>query len=197
MAEMTTIKALAQEQHCSYQAIWKLVTKYEKDLGNHVVKKGRDRFLDEFAVNFILEKRVNHPMVAMNVDQSAIIESQKQEIEQLRDKIEALLNEINRNEKQIAELMEDGQKLLEAKIRNEYLLEDNKRIQSELTASKENCERFRNDLETLRTSTATAEAENALLKQTTESQREELTHTRTELDSFQRSIFGLYRKKKK
>ena len=189
MPEMTTITALSKEQHCTYQAIWKLVTKYEKDLGQHVVKKGRDRYLDDYAVDFILEKRKDHPMVAINVDQAAIISGQEQEIKRLKDKIEALQNEIIQNEKHINELQRENQTALEAKIQNKYLLEDKNRLQSDN-------KQLRDDLEAARKISAVVEAENTILKQTTENQREELNRARAEADSFQRSIFGFYRKKK-
>ena len=189
MAEMTTIKALAQEQHCTYQAIWKLVTKYEKDLGNHVVKKGRDRFLDEYAVNYILEKRKDHPMVALNVDQSAIIESQKQEIEELKIRISALQNEIIQDKNRISVLIEEKQDLLETKIRNEYLLEDNARL-------KEDSEKLREDLEKARVNTAVAETKVEELEKGAQRQADVIKFAMRELDSFQPSLFGFYRKKK-
>lgn len=201
--EMTTIKALAAEQKVSYQSIWKMVTKYEKELDGHIVVKDRVRYLDDEAVAFILEKRRDHPMVAMNDDQAAIILSQEQEIKQLKDRIEALLNEIIQNEKHINELQRENQTALEAKIQNQFLLEDRDRLQKgydqlqeKSDQLREKSEQLRDDLEAARKISAVVEAENTILKQTTENQREELNRARAEADSFQRSIFGFYRKKK-
>jgi len=186
MSEMTTIKALAQDQHCSYQAIWKLVTKYEKDLGNHVVKKGRDRFLDEYAVNFILEKRKDHPMVALNVDQSAIIESQNREIEALKARIDSLQEQIKSRDNSIIEMQREQQKVIEYKLQTTHLLEDNQRLKEESDQLKEENK-----------SLTKAGIENEFLRQKIDDQADALKLAKSELESFQPSLFGLYRKKKR
>lgn len=203
MPEMTTITALSKEQHCTYQAIWKLVTKYEKDLGQHVIKKGRDRYLDDYAVDFILEKRKDHPMVAINVDQAAIISGQEQEIKQLKDRIEALQNEIIQNEKRINELQRENQTALEAKIQNHFLLEDRDRLQKgydqlqeKSEQLREKSEQLRDDLEAARTKAASEEARAETLQKQVEQQSEIVKFATEELQSYQRTIFGLYRKRK-
>ena len=162
MPEYTTIKALASQQKVSYQSIWKLVVKYENELSGHIVTKNQVRYLDPEAVDYILQKRRDHPLVAMNDDQSAIIESQIREINELKAKIDALQEQIKSRDGMIIEIQKDLQAKLEFQIRNEYLLEDNQRMKEEVTSAKD-----------------------------------ELKDARKELESYERTIFGLYRKKKK
>ena len=162
MPEYTTIKALASQQKVSYQSIWKLVVKYENELSGHIVTKNKVRYLDPEAVDYILQKRRDHPLVAMNDDQSAIIESQIREINELKAKIDALQEQIKSRDGMIIEIQKDLQAKLEFQIRNEYLLEDNQRMKEEVTSAKD-----------------------------------ELKDARKELESYERTIFGLYRKKKK
>ena len=162
MPEYTTIKALASQQKVSYQSIWKLVVKYENELSGHIVTKNKVRYLDPEAVDYILQKRRDHPLVAMNDDQSAIIESQIREINELKAKIDALQEQIKSRDGMIIEIQKDLQAKQEFQIRNEYLLEDNQRMKEEVTSAKD-----------------------------------ELKDARKELESYERTIFGLYRKKKK
>lgn len=194
--EMTTITALAKEQHVSYQSIWKMVTKYEKELAGHVVVKNRVRYLDADAVAFILEKRRDHPMVAMNDDQAAIIESQQQEIERLKNKVEALLGELNQNERKISALIAEKQEMLEAKIQNKFLLEDNSRLKEGYDQLQEKSDKLREDLEEARVKAASAETKVEELEKGAQRQADVIKFTMKELESFRPSLFGFYRKKK-
>ena len=170
--EMTTIKSLAEQQHVTYQAIWKLVVKYEKELNGHIVTKSKVRYLDDYAVDFIIQKRRDHPMVAITDDQSAIIESQKAEIDALKDKIFDLQKQLIDSGKEVTrlttELKDAPVKMLEYQLRNEHLLEDKTRLQTEIDQ----------------------------LRQETIDQKVELQTVKAEAESYHKSIFGFYRKKR-
>ena len=176
MSEYTTIKALASQQKVSYQSIWKMVVKYEKELSGHIITRNKVRYLDSEAVDFIIQKRRDHPLVAMNDDQSAIIESLTREKDSLKAKIDALQEQIKARDDHIIELQKDIQNKLEYQIRNEYLLADKENLTEQVKEVKEQV--------------------NAAREETKEA-KEEAKELRTELDSFERTIFGFYRKKKK
>ena len=178
--EMTTIKALAMAQNVTYQAIWKLVVRYENELKGHIVTKNKVRYLDDYAVNYIIEKRKDHPMISILDDQSHIIEALKAENENLKHQILELQNEIIKRDSVIVELQKNGQELTEAKIRNEYLLEDKKRLQSEAME--------------LRNQITEAAVEAVNLQKELVTARAEAEQAKAEAGSFKKSFFGFYRK---
>lgn len=150
--EMTTIKALAKQQNVTYQAIWKLVVKYESDLSGHIVTKGKIRYLDDYAVDFIMQKRRDHPMVALYDDQSAIIESLRAEKEALQNEVFRLQNEVIAEKDQLSKLQAENNNLLEAKIRNEYLLEDKNRLQGDVDRLRDETDRLRAEVDSFKPS---------------------------------------------
>lgn len=53
---MKTLKEYANENHITYEAIRQQVKRYEKELGNHIKKIKRTKYLDEFAIEFLDKK---------------------------------------------------------------------------------------------------------------------------------------------
>ena len=88
---MMTIKDYAKEQGVSYEAVRKQLSRYKNQLDEHIIKKGRQQFLDEYAVDFLTEKRNSQPVVVINQDQTNRIN----ELETKLAVLEALLNQRN------------------------------------------------------------------------------------------------------
>lgn len=92
-----TLRDYAKQNNVSYEAVRKQVVRYADELGNHIIKDGRQQFLDEEAVAFLDAKRQKNPV--------AIIQQDKDEqIEALRREKENLLQTIALQASQLSEL---------------------------------------------------------------------------------------------
>ena len=125
MEGMSTIADIAKDQKVSYQAIRKLILKYQDQLEGHIITKSRVRYLDQWATDFIIQKRRNSPLVVVSDDKSATIEKLEAENESLKAKIFEMQEQMLEAQKVIT-------KQIEYQVRNEYLLEDNSRLKEDL-----------------------------------------------------------------
>ena len=92
-----TLRDYAKQNNVSYEAVRKQVVRYADELGSHIIKDGRQQFLDEEAVAFLDAKRQKNPV--------AIIQQDKDEqIEALRREKENLLQTIALQASQLSEL---------------------------------------------------------------------------------------------
>lgn len=171
--EMITLKQFADEQKISYEAVRKQVIRYAEDLSGHVVKKERTQFLDEFAVKFLKEKRRESPIILQTTDQS-------EEIDQLKREIESLRTKLMTAQERIIGLQDENKVMIETKIRYDYLLELHE-------DQKEQLQEARDQAAALRMKQEEDQRE-------IEAIRKERDEAQTEAQSFQRTIFGLYRK---
>ena len=171
--EMITLKQFADEQKISYEAVRKQVIRYAEDLSGHVVKKERTQFLDEFAVKFLKEKRRESPIILQTTDQS-------EEIDQLKREIESLRTKLMTAQERIIGLQDENKVMIETKIRYDYLLELHE-------DQKEQLQEARDQAAALRMKQEEDQRE-------IEALRKERDEAQTEAQSFQRTIFGLYRK---
>ncbi|MCR5291229.1 MAG: hypothetical protein K6E51_14675 [Treponema sp.] len=126
--ELKTLKDFAAEQNVSYEAIRRQVKNYSGDLEGHVIIKNRTQFLDEYAVNFLKQKRRENPVIVMHTEANEQVEELKAQVDLLKSKLLAA-------QEQILALKNEEQKALEAKIRSEILLEDNKAKEEALRAA--------------------------------------------------------------
>ena len=165
--KMLSIKDFAEDQHVSYEAIRKQVSKYSDELQGHIVKKNRTQYLDEWAVEFLTERRRESPVVVMNMEQS-------EQIEELKAQVEILKTKLLQSQEQIIGLQQEVTKGLETQIRYTDLLEDSKAKEERLRGAEGQVA----DLKT----------ENALLQK-------ERDDALKEANSYERSLFGFYRKR--
>lgn len=91
---MVSIKDYAKEHHISYEAVRKQVKRYEKELGEHIVKNGKTQYLDEEAEAFLNEKRQNNPVVIYEHDKDFQIEQLQNENNNLKTLVAELQNQI-------------------------------------------------------------------------------------------------------
>lgn len=107
---MISIKDYAKEHNITYEAVRKQIKRYQKELDGHISKINRTKFLDDFAVEFLNEKRKNNPVV--------IIEANKDErIQQLSEENKALLLKIADLQEQLLKEKDNVKLLQEEKIR--------------------------------------------------------------------------------
>lgn len=92
-----TLRDYAKQNNISYEAVRKQVVRYADELEDHIIKDGRQQFLDEEAVTFLNAKRQKNPV--------AIIQQDKDDrIRDLENEIKRLLATNTEQANQIAEL---------------------------------------------------------------------------------------------
>lgn len=164
--EIRSIKQIAEEQNVSYEAIRKMIVRYSDELKDHITRKNRTQYLDEWAVEFLKEKRRENPVVLYNMDQN-------EQIEELKAQVELLKNKLLASQEQLLSLQSEVKEGIENKVKCSLLLEDNKAKDERL---KEAIEK---------------EAE---LKRTVEKISAERDEAQAEVRSYHKTFFGLYKK---
>ena len=166
--EAITLAQYAESNHITYESVRQSVNRYRDQLGDHIFKQGRTQFLDEEAVKILDERRRLSPVVVVNEDRVAELESLRAEVEELRTKlIETQDKALALSEKYIAL---ESDRALVAETR------------AELTESR---------MEAREQERRAMVAEAALT-----AANEEIQRLRAEASSYTRSWFGFYRRKK-
>ena len=92
-----SLRDYADQRNITYEAVRQQVARYKVELEGHVIKDGRQRFLDEEAVAILDGKRNKSPV-------TIIQQNKDEEIEVLRQQKEAFLLKIAAQADEIAEL---------------------------------------------------------------------------------------------
>lgn len=115
-----SLKDYAEQKNVSYEAVRQQVVRYKDELEGHVIRDGRQQFLDEEAVAFLDGKRQKNPVT--------IIQQNKDErIEELEREKEAYLLKIAEQADRIAKLSEwmaDNAVAIAEANQKQQLLED-------------------------------------------------------------------------
>ena len=111
---MISIKDYAKQKNVSYEAVRKQLVRYKDELQSHITTKNRMRFLDDYAVNFLDQKRAASPIIIVQMDKDEEIERLKNENADLNRKIALLAEWKAENAVLIAEANQN-KKLLEQK----------------------------------------------------------------------------------
>lgn len=161
----------ARSRGISKEAVSKKIKKYQQELKGHTKTSGRALELDEFAVQFLDQHTATKQVIieAGTSESKLMIDNLKQEIAQ-RDA------ELKETYKRITELLEDNQKMLVIEAKNQLLIEEGSKLQERIIETETRCSSYISKL---------SEVE------------QELQECRSEADSYHKSIFGLYRKRKK
>lgn len=150
-----TIKDLAKELNCSYEAVRKQTKRYAKELGDHIYTQHKTQYLDDFACDFIRSKRMDSPVVISRLEHDEAMEMLKQKYTEILEKYTTLQEENHQlglenakialleadNEAQrvkAAEAEKNVQKALDELSEARKKFEDEKHLlQNELQAEKE------------------------------------------------------------
>lgn len=127
---LVSIRDYAESQGVSYEAVRKQVVRYSEELSGHITKQNRKQYLDEWAVDFLTERRQASSVVIISKTQS-------EESAELKKQIELLKNQLLSAQEKIIKLQEEGRAAIEEKMKNERLLEDNTRISQDLEQAQE------------------------------------------------------------
>lgn len=99
-----SLKDYAKQKNISYEAVRQQVVRYKKDLEGHLIKDGRQQFLDEEAVAFLDAKRQKNPVAIIQMDKDEQIENLERENKNLLIKIAEQAEELRAADKALAEV---------------------------------------------------------------------------------------------
>lgn len=99
-----SLKDYAKQKNVSYEAVRQQVVRYKKDLEGHLIKDGRQQFLDEEAVAFLDAKRQKNPVAIIQQDKDETIEALKQENKNLLIKVAEQAEELRAADKAVSEV---------------------------------------------------------------------------------------------
>ena len=140
---MKTIKQYAEEQGVSYEAIRKQISTYKDELKEHIVIKGRTQYLDDWAVNFLTERRKENPVIIVSQEKADEVEAMRKQIETLQTQLLLAQNALIQNQKDMIKdketiigLQAEAQKALEESPMRKRFLAFTKRKKSRQRGSK-------------------------------------------------------------
>ena len=183
-----TIKQYAESQNVTYEAVRKQIVGYGEELKDHIVRKGRTQYLDEWAVEFLTKRRRENPIILLSQDKDEEIEALRDQVESLRSKLLNAQNELLKSQEErlkaqdrIIELQDEAKQTLEDRTKYTALLEDNQLKEEKLKDAENQVEGLRRQAEADR-------------KQIEDLQKER-DEARTEAQSYTKSFFGFYRRR--
>ncbi len=133
---MLSIQEYADKKKVSYEAVRKQLKRYEKELQGHISIQNRKQYLDEFAENFLAEKRKQSPIVVVETAKKEEFEAAKAEIEALKQTVLDLQSQLNASKDKIMSLQDEKMTLIEERGKNQLLLELKDKSEKELTEAK-------------------------------------------------------------
>lgn len=92
---LMSLKDYAKRHNVTYEAVRQQVNRYQDKLEDHIVKQGRQQFLDEWAVQFLDEHRARNPVVIYQASQGEEIQRLQEQNEQLLLKVAAQADELS------------------------------------------------------------------------------------------------------
>lgn len=91
---VVSLKDYAAQKNISYEAVRQQVVRYKDELTGHVIRDGRQQFLDEEAVAFLDAKRQKSPVAIIQQSKDDAIDALEQERDLLLHKIAAQADRI-------------------------------------------------------------------------------------------------------
>lgn len=134
-----SIKDYAKQNNISYEAVRQQVVRYKKELEGHLIKDGRQQFLDEEAVSFLDAKRQKNPVAIIQMDKDERIENLERENKNLLIKIAEQAEELRTADKALAEVnvlllnaAKDKERVEVLEAQNDNLSTENKNLKETL-----------------------------------------------------------------
>ena len=132
-----SLKEYARIKSISYEAVRQQVARYREELGEHLIKDGRQQYLDEEAVAFLDERRQKNPVVIYQ-------ENKDEELERLRENYQATLEALSdareriiAQQDKIYELGAADQKIMLLEAASKVAEVERAQLERELKASEE------------------------------------------------------------
>lgn len=137
---MISIKDFAIEKGVSYEAVRKQVARYADELNGHISKVSRTQYLDDYAVEFLNEKRRNNPVVVLQESRNDEIQRLYDENRMLLIKITELQERLIHEKDQMRELQAEKIVFIESKEKLAEQEKENMRLEQELNETRRSLE---------------------------------------------------------
>lgn len=102
---MITIKDYAKDKNISYEAVRKQVKRYKEELKDHISIQNRTQFLDDFAVDFLNERRNESPIIIQEQAKDEELERLREENKNLLIKMVSIEEELKQVLKELSEVL--------------------------------------------------------------------------------------------
>lgn len=96
---MITLRDYAKQKGITYEAVRRQVNRYNPELTGHISIRNRTQYLDDWAVEFLSERRRQSPIVIVNEDRQEEIEQLKQQVAELQEKLSKATEQAMASEK--------------------------------------------------------------------------------------------------
>ena len=123
---MITIKDYANNHNVSYEAVRKQLRRYADQLEGHITRKNRTQYLDEYAEQFLTEKRQQSVVIVYEQAKEDELEALRKEVSDLRWQLLKAKDTILKNQEKIIELQDERVELLQEKAKQVKLIEASK-----------------------------------------------------------------------
>ena len=102
-----SLKDYAKQNNISYEAVRQQVVRYKDDLAEHIIRDGRQQFLDDEAVAFLDSKRQKNPVAIIQMDKDEQIEALRNEKEALLIKLASVQDELLQEKSKVQALIDE------------------------------------------------------------------------------------------
>ena len=102
-----SLKDYAKQNNISYEAVRQQVVRYKDDLAEHIIRDGRQQFLDDEAVAFLDSKRQKNPVAIIQMDKDEQIEALRNEKEALLIKLASVQDELLQEKNKVQALIDE------------------------------------------------------------------------------------------
>ena len=110
--KVISIKDYALEKGISYEAVRKQVDRYKEELQGHIITEGiRGRFLDQEAVEFLDNKRMNNPISIYNDNKHEEYEKAIEEGKRLREQLILEQSKVIKLQEQLLQIKASEEKI--------------------------------------------------------------------------------------
>ena len=181
--ELVTIKEYAESRKVTYEAVCKQVRQYKKkELKGHLTYQGKLTFLDETAVDFLDRHRMKR-----NIVLAPTSEEIQRDMRHLQSELTRAWQEVDRLKTQVIDLQAEKIGLVEDRAKYTALLELKEDLTIRINKADEEIKQLELDNKRIK-------AEIELSEKRLEEKQQEIEKDKQELASYQRTIFGLYKK---
>lgn len=181
--DYVSLKQFADDQGISYEAVRRQVNRYSDQLSGHIIKQSRvkgGQLLDQWAVDFLKERRRASPIVFQTIDQGEQIGELTAQVDSLKAQLMSAQNKLLEAQERIIKLQDEAKQMLVDHASYTALLEDNEAKTKMLQEAEEQLQQIQKERE-----------EDLLAIKDLQDQRDQALR---ESQSFHRSWFGFYRK---
>lgn len=133
---MITIKDYAAQKNVTYEAVRKQLVRYKKELNDHIIKKNRTQFLDDYAVAFLNDRRKENAITVINTNRNEYIKELENDNRRLYKKIEQLQEQLLEAQKMTSKTLLLEKDINTLQEQNNALKTQNKALQNDLNSFK-------------------------------------------------------------